>query len=67
VGELVKVTKALPLFPADMILVHSDGADGYCYVETKSLDGESNLKLKKAKTELNMAYGTERALQTFHG
>lgn len=66
-GDLVKVTKGMPMFPSDMILVHSDSDDGYCYVETKSLDGESNLKLRRAKTELNTAYGTDRALQTFHG
>ena len=35
-------------FPADLILLKSSNANGIAYVETKSLDGESNLKHKSA-------------------
>ena len=35
-------------FPADLLLLASANADGTAYVETINLDGESNLKIKKA-------------------
>lgn len=34
-------------FPADLILVSSSDKNNICYVETKNLDGETNLKLKQ--------------------
>ena len=34
--------------PADLLIISNSGTDGLCYVETKNLDGESNLKLKSA-------------------
>ena len=37
-------------FPADMLLLASTHAEGIAYVETINLDGESNLKIKKAHT-----------------
>ena len=33
-------------FPADIIVLSSTEPDGMLYVETKNLDGETNLKLK---------------------
>ena len=35
-------------FPADLLLVSSTNDDGIAYVETMNLDGETNLKIKKA-------------------
>ena len=35
-------------FPADILLLSTSSDDGICYVETINLDGESNLKIKKA-------------------
>jgi magnesium-transporting ATPase (P-type) len=35
-------------FPADMVLLSSSNPEGVCYIETMNLDGETNLKLKKA-------------------
>ena len=46
VGSIVKVEEN-QYVPADMILLHSSGTKGTCYVETKNLDGETNLKLKQ--------------------
>lgn len=34
-----------------MILLNSSEYKGICYIETKNLDGETNLKHKKAKEE----------------
>jgi len=32
--------------PADLLLLSTHNSDGTCFVETKNLDGESNLKTK---------------------
>ena len=45
VGCLVRVTKDTS-FPCDMILVKSALPHGVCFIETKNLDGETNLKQK---------------------
>ena len=50
-GQLVKVNKN-DFFPADIILLASSAPGGVCFVETKNLDGETNLKHKIAPKEL---------------
>ncbi|KAM4106762.1 hypothetical protein ACB094_04G089800 [Castanea mollissima] len=47
VGDIVRVEKD-EYFPADLILLSSSYEEAICYVETMNLDGETNLKLKKA-------------------
>jgi phospholipid-translocating ATPase len=47
VGQLIKVHKD-EFFPADLVLVNSSEINGICYVETKNLDGETNLKFKSS-------------------
>jgi magnesium-transporting ATPase (P-type) len=39
-------------FPADLIIINSSGPKGICYIETKDLDGETNLKHKQADKRL---------------
>ena len=39
-------------FPADLILVKSSLPRGICYVETKNLDGETNMKQKIASEHI---------------
>lgn len=51
VGCFVKV-KEDENFPCDLVLINSNLPKGVCYVETKGLDGETNLKAKQAKAEM---------------
>jgi magnesium-transporting ATPase (P-type) len=46
VGMIVKILQD-QFFPADLILLNSSAAKGIAYIETKSLDGETNLKHKQ--------------------
>ena len=49
-GEIILVYENRNI-PADMILIDTGFKDGTCYVETSSLDGEKNLKLKVANKQ----------------
>ena len=55
VGCIVKINEN-QFFPCDMMLLSSSLPKGIAYVETKNLDGETNLKHKQANsTILRMA------------
>ncbi|QEU59569.1 Dnf1/Dnf2 [Kluyveromyces lactis] len=47
VGDIVRVHNNDEI-PADIILLSSSDSDGACYVETKNLDGETNLKVRQS-------------------
>ncbi|CDK29690.1 unnamed protein product [Kuraishia capsulata CBS 1993] len=47
VGDMVKVQNNEEV-PADILILATSDADGGCYVETKNLDGETNLKVRQA-------------------
>lgn len=51
-------------FPADMILAQSSESKGVCYVETKNLDGETNLKHKTAEKYLNSKLQSAHDIET---
>ena len=51
VGDIVRV-KDNKFFPADVVLLSSSEPEGAFYVETKNLDGETNLKLKSVAKDL---------------
>lgn len=46
VGDLLRVNKG-EAFPADMVILSTSEPEGLAYVETSSLDGETNLKIRK--------------------
>lgn len=42
-----------------MVILHSSDPKGTCYVETKNLDGETNLKMKSAHKEIRAIISPE--------
>ncbi|KAI8544627.1 hypothetical protein RHMOL_Rhmol08G0311300 [Rhododendron molle] len=65
VGDVVKVEKD-KFFPADLLLVSSSYEDGICYVETMNLDGETNLKVKRA-LEVTLPLDDDMTFKDFTG
>ncbi|KAI8541149.1 hypothetical protein RHMOL_Rhmol08G0039400 [Rhododendron molle] len=65
VGDVVKVEKD-KFFPADLLLVSSSYEDGICYVETMNLDGETNLKAKRA-LEVTLPLDDDMTFKDFTG
>ncbi|EAU32628.1 hypothetical protein ATEG_07244 [Aspergillus terreus NIH2624] len=47
VGDFVRLYNGDPI-PADVVVLSTSDPDGACYVETKNLDGETNLKVRQA-------------------
>lgn len=61
VGDFIRV-RANEGVPADMIIISTSDDDGVCYVETKNLDGETNLKTKsclKCGGSSNLKHSTD--------
>ena len=42
--------------PADVLILTTSEPNGICFVETKNLDGETNLKQKSASVDLLKLY-----------
>ena len=66
VGDLVRVYENC-FFPADMLVINSSEPEGALYVETKNLDGESNLKLKMVNKDLITRYEDKASFEDFSG
>lgn len=47
VGDFIVLRSDDPV-PADIVVLSTSDSDGACYVETKNLDGETNLKVRHA-------------------
>ncbi|KAL4309168.1 hypothetical protein GQ457_01G040580 [Hibiscus cannabinus] len=65
VGDVVRVEKD-QFFPADLLLLSSNFEDGICYVETMNLDGETNLKAKRA-LEVTLDFDEDEDFKIFKG
>lgn len=55
-GNIVKVSEDEAI-PADLCLLSSSDVKGGLYIETKNLDGETNLKNKFVHKDINEMYG----------
>ncbi|XP_066503233.1 phospholipid-transporting ATPase IF-like isoform X1 [Hoplias malabaricus] len=59
VGDIVRVAKD-ETFPADLVLLSSDRAEGTCHITTASLDGETNLKTHYSVPETAVSQSVSR-------
>ncbi|XP_063057924.1 phospholipid-transporting ATPase IF isoform X2 [Engraulis encrasicolus] len=64
VGDIVRVAKD-ETFPADLVLLSSDRAEGTCHITTASLDGETNLKTHFSVPETSVSQSVSR-LEALH-
>jgi len=53
--------------PCDILLLGSSDSKGTCYVETKNLDGETNLKIKNVHKDINSNFTNEDKLLHMDG
>ncbi|KAK1425808.1 hypothetical protein QVD17_21169 [Tagetes erecta] len=65
VGDIIRV-KQDGFFPADIVFLATTNPDGVCYIETANLDGETNLKIRKA-LEKTWDYVTPERASEFRG
>jgi len=50
-GDIIQIRKDEPI-PADCVLLQTDSDKGECFVETKDLDGETNLKRRETHADI---------------
>jgi P-type E1-E2 ATPase len=51
VGDIVRVDNDETI-PSDILLLHTSDPKGQCFIETKNLDGETNLKIKQTHKDM---------------
>ncbi|KAJ3017312.1 hypothetical protein HKX48_003626 [Thoreauomyces humboldtii] len=60
-GDLILLKDNTPV-PADMVILATSEPDALCYVETKNLDGETNLKIRQGVAQTNALLSSPEAL-----
>jgi len=66
VGDVVRVRENC-FFPADVVVLSSSEEQGVFYVETKNLDGETNLKLKHVAKAMLEPFSNKESLKQLAG
>lgn len=66
VGDTVKIVKN-EYFPSDILILTSSDPKGMAYIETKNLDGETNLKHKLAHKEIHSYFKSGEKFDDFQG
>ena len=66
VGDIVQVEKD-ECFPTDLVLLSSSDNKGIAYIETKNLDGETNLKHKLAIKETQSYFNNQKRFDQING
>ena len=61
IGDIVKVFKDQQI-PADLLLLTTSDESGFCFIETKNIDGETNLKNKQSNSKFKKEIKTEEDL-----
>ena len=61
VGDVTKLERD-EAAPADLVLLNATGQNDIAYIETMALDGETNLKSKRATTSLSKSCDTSDAI-----
>jgi magnesium-transporting ATPase (P-type) len=67
-GDIVKVRKD-EYFPADIAMINTSAKEGECFIETKNLDGETNLKFKQSNYQIKSMFPNDNDfnLSNFQG
>ena len=58
IGDIIKIYDN-EFFPCDCLIISTSDQNGVCYIETKSIDGETNLKFKKANLKIITEFNKE--------
>ena len=64
--DILKISKN-EYFPSDILILSSSDKKGLAYIETKNLDGETNLKHKLANKDTQVFFENERNFDSFTG
>lgn len=65
-GDFIKIIKEEE-FSADTLVIKSSNSSGYCYIDTKNLDGETNLKEKCCIEEFKDDTNNNLGIQNLQG